>query len=60
MSVTCLFDRGGNSLSLNHTSSSPNNYKIETTQNKHTIHNNKHQARQSKVKIWYFNVSCFY
>jgi hypothetical protein len=24
------------------------NYKIETTQNKHTIHNNKHQADKQK------------
>jgi hypothetical protein len=31
----------------------PNNYKIDTTQNKHTIHNNKHQADKRKQRVGY-------
>jgi hypothetical protein len=39
----------GKALFLSEVQATPQtNYKIETTQNKHTIHNNKHQADKQK------------
>jgi hypothetical protein len=46
---TCVSLVRGKALFLSVVQATPQtNYKIETTQNKHTIHNNKHQADKQK------------